>query len=175
MAKSREKKSTELSNLTALLKDAKGIVFADYTGLGVKDMQELRRGLRKAGITYDVIKKTLLQKALSDSNLASVSLADIQSSVSVAVSAKDEVEPAREVAEFAKTHADKFKVLGGVLEANFIPSAKVLELAKLPSKQQLLGQLVGTLAAPMSGFANVLQGNLRGLVQVLKAKAEKIS
>jgi len=78
----------------------------------------------------------------------------------------DEVSPAQIVANFAKTH-DMVKIFGGILEGKFIAADKVLALSRLPSKQQLLGQLVGTLNAPISGFVNVLAGNLRNLVGVL--------
>ena len=85
---------------------------------------------------------------------------------------EDEVAPAQLIAAFAKKH-DIVSIYGGMLEGNFIDSNKVKELAKLPSKQQLLGQLVGTINAPVSGFVNVLAGNLRGLVTVLNAIKDK--
>ena len=78
----------------------------------------------------------------------------------------DEVAPAQLVAEFAKKH-EVVTIFGGLLEGNLIDGVKVVELSKLPSKQCLLGQLVGTLNAPVSGFVNVLAGNLRNLVGVL--------
>ncbi len=170
MAKSRQKKEQSLTEVTSLLKDARGVVFADYAGLTVKDMQELRRALRAKGVAYEVIKKTLLARALKAAGLASVDAAALQGMVSVAVSGTDEVEAAKQLVEFAKTH-EKLKVLGGVLEASFVDKAKVAALAKLPGKQELLGKFVGTLSAPLSGFVNVLQGNLRGLVQVLSQVA----
>ncbi len=172
MAKTRQKKEQALAEVTALLKDARGVVFADYGGLTVKDMQELRRSLRQNGVGYEVVKKTLLSRALKAVGLTAVDTAVLQGMVSLATSATDEVEPAKQLVDFAKTH-ENLKVMGGVLEAAFVDRTKVMALAKLPGKQQLLGQLVGTLAAPLSGFVNVLQGNLRGLVQVLRAAAEK--
>jgi len=172
MAKSKISKVKTLSELTEMVKSARGMVFANYAGLTVKDMQELRRHLRAQGISYEVAKKTLLEKAFKDAGLTDINVKQIQGMVSLATSATDEVEPAKQVVEFSKTH-DKFKVLGGVMESAFIDNTRVLALAKLPSKQQLLGQLVGVIAAPMTGLVRVMQGNLRGLVQVLKARSEK--
>lgn len=172
MAKTRVSKEKSLKNLIELLKNARGVVFTNYSGLTVKDMQELRRALRAQGITFEVTKKTLLTKALTEAGLASITKDKLAGMVSVAVSTTDEVEPAKQVVQFAKTH-EKFTVTGGILEATFIDTARVKELARLPSKQQLLAQLVWALSSPLAGFANVLVGNLRGLVQVLRARAQQ--
>lgn len=166
MAKTRQAKEKVLSEVAAFLKKAKGLVFADYAGLTVKDMQELRRTLRSKGVSYEVVKKTILRRGLKEVGFDKVNVDNLKGMVSIAVSESDEVEPAKQVMIFAKTH-EKFQVLGGILETNFVDAAKVKELAKLPGKQELLGQLVGTIAAPISSLVNVLQGNLRGLVRVL--------
>jgi len=172
MAKKRPAKEESVAKVVELLKSARGLVFADYTGLTVKDLQDLRRQLRAQGVSYEVTKKTLLGRSLKAAGLNEITTEALKGSVSVAVSQTDEVEPARILVGFAKTH-EKLQLLGGILEAKFIDGAKVRSLAKLPSKQELLGQLVGTIAAPLSGFVNVLQGNLRGLVQVLKVLSNK--
>ncbi|MFZ5390944.1 MAG: 50S ribosomal protein L10, partial [Patescibacteria group bacterium] len=169
MAKSRSSKIATAKSLSQSLSSAKGVVMADFTGLGVKDLQELRKTLRDKGISYEVVKKTVLRRSLESAGLKEASAADLPNgSVSLAVSQNDEVETAKLLADYGKTH-DKFKILGGILEKTFVNADKVNELSKLPSKQELLGQVVGSIAAPLSGFVNVLQGNLRGLVQVLKA------
>lgn len=172
MAKSRENKSEEVLKLVPVLKTAKGAVLADFTGLNVKDTQELRKNLRQQGISYTVIKKSLLQRALTEVGLSDISVKSFKNSVSVAVSANDEVEPAKLLVAFAKTH-EQIKVLGGLLENKFIEPAKVMELSALPGKTVLLAKLVGSLQSPITGLVNVLQGNLRGLVQVLHALASK--
>lgn len=171
MAKSRQAKEQSLQQVTRMLKKAKGVVFVDYAGLTVKDMQQLRRALTAKGVDFEVAKKTIMGRALKEAGLANVDVGSLNGMVSVATSGTDEVEPARELAAFAKTH-DKMKLLGGVLEGAFVESTKVKELAKLPGKTELLGMLVGTMQAPVTGFVNVLQGNLRSLVQVLRAAAD---
>ena len=88
---------------------------------------------------------------------------------------EDEVVPAKIVDEFKKTHEEQINFIGGVLENNFLSAEKIQELAKLPSKQELYAKIVGSLNAPISGFVNVLAGNMRNLVYVLKAIEEKKS
>jgi large subunit ribosomal protein L10 len=87
------------------------------------------------------------------------------------VSKDDEVAPARILAEFAKANKN-VRLLMGIMENRFITAAEVSSLATMPSKHELYGMLVGTMAAPVSGFVNVLAGNLRSLVYVLSAVAE---
>lgn len=174
MAKTRLSKETSVSRVTDKLKTGKGIVFADFTGLLVKEIQELRTELRKAGVYYEVVKKTILKRGLAGAGLNNVSVDELKGSVSVAVSNDDEVVPAKTLVAFAKNH-DKLKVLGGVLASSYVDESRIKALAKLPGKQELLGKLVGSIQAPLAGLVNVLQGNIRGLVQVLKAISEKSS
>lgn len=172
MAKTRVQKEEALSSLTEGLKTAKGVVFANFQGLKVKESEELRKKCREEGVRYVASKKTILDRALKDAG-HEVDAKAFSGGVSV-VLGSDEVAPAQIIAEYAKTH-EVLKIFGGILEGSFIDAAKVTALSKLPSKQQLLGQLVGTLNAPVSGFVNVLAGNLRGFVTVLDAVKEKKS
>jgi len=165
MAKTRVQKQKTLDSLADGIKNAKSVVFANFQGLKVKETEELRGLCRKQNVTYMASKKTLVQKAMKDAGLDT----DIKSfggGVSALFGKEDEVAPAQLIAQFARTH-EVVTLFGGILEGKFIDAAKVKELSALPSKQQLLGQLVGTLNAPISGFVNVLAGNLRNLVGVL--------
>jgi large subunit ribosomal protein L10 len=87
---------------------------------------------------------------------------------------EDEVAPAKEITLFAKKNA-AIEILGGILERKFIDDAMVRKLALLPSREQLHAQVVGTIAAPLSGLVNVFAGNMRGLVNVLNNHKEKVS
>lgn len=171
MAKTKEKKLFTVNDMAARVKSAKGIVFANFQGLNMKESDELRSTCKEQHVSYIVTKKTLLKKALAEAGYE-VDTKSFAGGVSLLTGDTDEVLPAQIIATFAKKH-EMAKIFGGILEGNFIDSAKVGQLAKLPSKQQLLGQLVGTLNAPVSGFVNVLAGNLRGLVTVLNAVKEK--
>ena len=171
MAKTRQQKEAGLQQLVENLKTAKAVVFANFQGLKVKESEELRALCRKEHVTYMASKKTLVALALAQASL-DVDAKAFAGGVSIACGTSDDVTPAQIVVNFGKKH-EAVKIFGGVLEGAFIDAAKVSELAKLPSKQQLLGQFVGTLNAPISGFVNVLAGNLRGLVNVLNALKEK--
>lgn len=167
MAKTRQEKEASLQTLAEGIKGAKGVVFANFQGLKVKESEELRKLCRAQNVQYVASKKTILKKALENAG-QTVDAKSFDGGVSVVMGLSDEVAPAQLMAKFAKDH-DVVKIFGGILEGQFIDAAKVTALSKLPSKQQLLGQLVGTLNAPVSGFVNVLAGNLRGLVTVLNA------
>lgn len=167
MPKTREQKEKAMQTLVETMKQSKSVVFANFQGLKVSESEELRRLCRKEGVEYLAVKKTLVSKALKDAGIEA-NPKSFNGAVSVVFGISDEVAPAQILAKFAKTH-EAVKLFGGILEGAFIDAAKVTSLSKLPSKQQLLGQLVGTLNAPVSGFVNVLAGNLRGLVTALNA------
>lgn len=173
MAKSKQSKIASAASVTSALSQARGAVVVDYTGLTVKESQELRRSLREQGVAFEAMKKTILKRSLAEAGLTDVPTEGLTGSLALATSGTDEVTPAKLTVAFAKTH-EKLKVLAGLLERRLIPASEVTALATLPGKQELLGQVVGSIAAPLSGLVNVLQGNLRGLVQVLKARSEKM-
>lgn len=162
----KQQKQQLVKEIVERLKKTKGAVFADYTGLSVAKLTELRRKLLAQAGELKVAKKTLLDISFKEGGVSEVNTKDMSGQVAVAFGYGDEVGAAKILNDFAKKN-EQLKILGGVLENKFIDQASVISLAKLPSKQELLGQLVGTVAAPISGFVNVLQGNLRGLVRVL--------
>ena len=170
MAKTRQKKEQDMKLLVDGIKNAKSVVFANFQGLKVSESEELRGLCREQNIGFIASKKTLLNKALKDAGFE-VDAKAFPGGVAVVLGNEDEVAPAQTIAKFAKTH-EVVDIFGGVLEGQYIDASKVKELSVLPSKQQLLGQLVGTLNAPISGFVNVLAGNMRGLVNVLNAVRE---
>jgi len=161
-----------VKELTEKIKNGKSSVFVDYKGLKVKDSTELKKTLRAEGVYYVVVRKTLLDIALKNAGIEGISVKSMEGQVAIAISNNDEVAGAKIIDIFAKTN-ENIKFLGGALENQILSAAEVKALAKIPSKEQLLGQLVGTLNAPVSGFVNVLAGNLRGLVQVLNAVKEQ--
>jgi len=166
MAKTRLQKEQTLVELQGYFDSMKSAVFVNYQGLKVKEADELRRAADKGKISYTVAKKTLLAKALKASGVEFDAVA-LQGMIGVAT-AEDEVAAAKLLAEFGKTH-ESMKILGGVVDGRVIDAFAVKALASLPSREQLLGQLVGVINGPVSGFVNVLAGNLRGLVNVLNA------
>jgi len=172
MAKTKLQKQEILRDLYAKIDKSKSMVFASFTALTVQEAEELRNELRKENNEYYVAKKTLLSMALQEKG-QEVKVDDFDGQIAVVFGYGDEVSPAKTLSKFIKTHENKVEFVGGVMDGKFIEPAEVRELAKLPSKQELYARLVGTINAPVSGFVNVLAGNLRGLVQVLKAISEK--
>ena len=168
MPKTRLQKQEDLRGLEVRIKEAKSVVFATYNALGVKATEELRNQLRKESGEMIVAKKTLLNRALQSAEVHGANAKSFDGQVAVLFSA-DEVSAAKLLKEFKKANKDKVEFAGGILEGKFIDKAGVIALADLPTKQEMLGMLVRTINAPVSGFVNVLAGNLRGLVTVMSA------
>lgn len=173
MAITKDKKSELVAELAQLFSTAKTTVTAKYTGLSVQDMQELRKVARENGIVIKVVKNRLVRVALSESKdykEADTSLLTDQ--LLYAFSDEDEVAPAQVLAKFAKTH-DDLKLVSGFSDGVALDTAAVAQLANLPTKDQLRGQFVGVLSAPLSQFMAVANGTQRGFTQVLAQKAEQ--
>ena len=174
MAKTRAQKEQAVQDLTDSFSSSKLAVLTDYRGLDVPSISELRASLRDANITYSVAKNTLIKIALKNADKALENDDMLAGPVGIAFGS-DEVEPARIVYEFSKKN-DSLQILGAIDETGrVLGSEEVIALAKLPTREQLLAQTVGTIAAPLSGFVRVLNGNLSGLVYALKAVHEKKS
>lgn len=167
----KDQKKNIIKDLAEKIKNSKSVVFSDFKGLKVKDMTELRRELRKEGTDMKVVKKTLMNLALKDAGVE-LDTNKFEGQIAVAVSEKDEVMAAKIIAKFAKAN-ENIKIVGGILGTKALAKEEVMALAKLPTKEELLAKLVGTINAPVSGFVNVLAGNIRSLVTVLKAVADK--
>lgn len=167
----KKQKHELVKGLTEEIKEAKSAVFVDFKGLKVKDVTALKKELRAADVRYNVVRKTLLDIALEEAGIKA-DVKGIEGQIAVSLSMGDEVSAAKIISKFAKAN-DNLKMVGGVLGTQVMSAAEVKALANIPSKEELLGKLVGTLNAPVSGFVNVLAGNIRGLVQVLNAVKEQ--
>jgi len=170
MATSRKQKEEQLKEMISLLKSAKGVVFAHYRGITVKQIDAIRKNLRKENVTYTVAKVTLLRKALAELGIDSAGL-QYDGPIAIAASTDDETTPARLLKSMNKEY--QFLTLAsGMLDKKVIGKQMVATLADLPSKQQLLGQLVSVIAGPARGLVTVLTGNMRQLLYALNAIAE---
>jgi len=167
MPKSKQQKTEMLASVQDKINKSNSAVFCVFNKLTVNDDRKLRGDLKKNGVDYEVAKKTLLQKSLAESQIPGVEIDSARGNVGVAAS-QDEVAPAKFIYNFSKDKED-FKIIGGILNKQWVSAAMIIELAKLPSKTELIAKVVGTIKAPLSGFANVLSGNLRGLANVLNA------
>lgn len=175
MAKTRDAKNQELTELVDLLGDSKLTVVAQYTGLSVAQMQELKNSSKESGTQVRVSKNRLVKLAASKvDSMKDTDLSAITGQVLYAFNSEDEVAPAQALNSFAKNNP-KLQFVGAINETGeFLTSDQVKALADLPSKDQLRGQLVGVLAAPLSGLVGVLGGNMRGLVTVLNGRKEAL-
>jgi len=175
MPKNKQQKEEILKSLKEKISQAKSVVFAGFDALGVKDNEDLRSKLRAENSEYYVAKKTLLEKAFESSKIEDLKTRDYEGKVAAIFSYEDEVASAKILGEFRKDKEKKDKIffLGGILENKLLSRDQVEALSLLPSKQELYAKMVGSMNAPISGFVNVLAGNLRGLATVLKAIAEK--
>lgn len=175
MAITRQKKEEILNGLVEELTEAKSAVFADFRGMNVTDATKLRSQCRKEGVKCVVAKKTLMKLAFEKAGYEGVDPMQLEGSLALMLGKEDEVAPAKLAATFAKEHEDQLKIVAGVLEKKIVDESAVIALSKLPSKQELIAKTVGTIAAPLSGFVNVLQGNIRNLVYALNAVKESKS
>ncbi|MEZ4086857.1 MAG: 50S ribosomal protein L10 [Candidatus Gracilibacteria bacterium] len=172
MAITKDQKKEILKDLDDKFGRSKAVYFADYRGLSVKDIANLRKALREEGVDFRVAKKTLMQLSLKNSDLPEAPSEVMQGPVGAAFGYDDVVMAVKTLHNFSKGN-DNLKILGGLVEGKFITQAEAVELAKLPSREELLAKLVGSMKAPVSGFYGVTSGLLRGLVQVLKAYGEQ--
>jgi large subunit ribosomal protein L10 len=173
MAITREEKEQAVTQLTDELGRIKLAVLTDYRGLTVAEAEELRAALRQEGISYRVTKNTLLKLAISNSpELKDVDLSAFTGPMALAMGFDDEAAPARVIFQYAKTH-QALDIVGGITaDGALLSAAEVKALALLPTREQLLGQVVGTIAAPLTGFVGVLGANVRSIVNVLNAIKE---
>ena len=174
MPKNKIQKGEIFRDLSEKIKKSKSMVFAGFNALGVKDNENLRSQLRKENGEYYVAKKTLLGRALKENNLE-INVKDFDGKIAAIFSYEDEVAAAKIIGNFRKDKEKEAKIffLGGLLEGRLLSKVEVEALSKLPGKQELYAQMVGSLNAPISGFVNALAGNLKNLVYVLKAIESK--
>jgi len=171
MAKTKEQKEKIVKELVNKLKKVKSIIFANFDNLSVKEMEDLRNMCQQENIDFEVTKKTLLKIALKEAEFKDVDLKGYDRGVSSVFGYEDEVLPAKILAEFAKKH-EALKMYGGIIENEYVDENYLLQLATLPSRDELLAKVVGSFKAPISGLVYALKGNLSNLVYALQAIKE---
>ena len=173
-AKVLEQKKAVVAELARSMQNAQAGVLADYKGINVADDTKLRQTLRAAGVEYRVVKNTLMTFAAREIGFDALVEA-LSGTTALAYSNSDIVAPAKVLSEYAKKSGGKFSIKAGFVEGRVVGAPDVAALAELPSKEQLIARMLAGFNAPISGFVNVLNGNLRGLAVVLNAIAEKKS
>lgn len=173
MAITRDKKETLVAEMSEALKNAKMTVYAKYTGLSVADLQDLRKAAREAGVNIKVIKNRLVRVSLEQNdNYKDTDLSGLSGQLLYAISDEDEVAPAQVLDTFAKTHPGLEFVGAFSGEGKNLAATEVKSLAGLPSKNQLIAEVVATLLSPVNDVTSGLSGNLHGLLDAIAAKNE---
>ncbi|MCX6804609.1 MAG: 50S ribosomal protein L10 [Patescibacteria group bacterium] len=168
MAKTRKQKEADVKVLAEAFTSSKIAVMTDYRGLDVPSINDLRNKLREAGISYKVSKNTLVKVAIAQTELKKADHSVFTGPMAIAFG-QDEAQTCKVIADFAKTN-ENLEIIGGIDESgNTISRENILALAKLPSREILTAQVVGTIAAPLSGFVRVLNGNITQVLHVLNA------
>lgn len=168
-----DKKKEQVQVLSQALKGANVGVLVSYEGITVEQDTKLRKELREAGCTYSVVKNTILGRAFAEAGISGLD-ENLNGTTAIAYAADDYVSAPKILSEAAKK-MNFFEVKAGFVDGNMVDAAQISDLAKLPSKEVLVAQVLGGFNAPIQGFANVLNGTIRGLAIVLNAIAEKES
>jgi len=170
MPLTREQKKEIIENLREKISWQKAMVFAAIEGLKAEEIFELRKKLKKKDCLLAVVKKTLADRVFKE-NKINCDAKEMAGQLALIFGFEDQISPAKISYKFFQTNK-KLKILGGFFENNFINTEKVVELAKIPSREELLAQLVGSIKAPVANFVNVLQGNIKGLISILAQRAK---
>jgi len=149
-----ELKQPIVEEISASIKDAQSVVLVDHRGLTVEQDTNLRRQLREAGITYKVYKNTMMNFAFKGTDFESLT-PYLEGPSAIAISTTDATAPARVLCNFAKG-ADKLEVKGGVVEGIAYDAKGIAEIAKIPSREELLSKLLGSIQSPIANFARVM-------------------
>ena len=149
-----ELKKPIVEEISAQLEGAQSAVLVDYRGLTVEQDTKLRKTLREAGITYKVYKNTMMNFAIKGTEFEGLASL-LEGPSAIAISTTDATAPARELAKFAKT-AEALEIKGGVVEGIQYDAAGIMNIAKIPSREELLSKLLGSMQSPIANFARVM-------------------
>lgn len=169
MPLTKEQKQKIVEELKEKIDRQKSMVFVAIEGLKAVDIFDLRKKLGEENCQLQVIKKTLADIAFKKEKLE-FDIKALEGQFALVFGFGDEISPAKTAYQFSLGN-ENLKILGGFFEDKFRSAEEIIALAKIPSKQELFAKVVGSISSPISGFVNVLQGNIKGLINVLtKAK-----
>jgi len=163
----KQSKEDLVAEFAEKLKVAKAAFLADYRGLDVDQANDLRNKLREVGVEYRVVKNTLLRLAAKDTGSACFD-EFLSGPTAIALVNEEPVGPAKALVEFAKKH-EAFELKAGMLDGKLLAVAEIQALAELPSRDELLAKMLGSMSAPATNFVGVLAAVPRTFVQVLAA------
>ena len=173
MSITRNQKETVVSHLNQGIEEAGAVVLADFTGLNVEQMTELRRQMREAGVTFTVVKNTLLKRALEDIGVdTEEGIFSLLNGPTAIAYAGDEVSPAKILRDFSKENKGIPVLKGGFVSGRTFSVDEVMSLADMPSREELLSKILGSANAPIQGFVMVTSGVIRKFLYAVNAIGE---
>lgn len=167
----RKDKEAAVAEATRLLAATEALYVSDYRGLKVAELTELRAKLREGGATLRVLKNTLARRAAADAGHEQI-VPLLSGPTAVVFCGDDPVTPAKALVEFMRTHP-QLVVRGGLLQGAAVDIDGVRTLSALPPRDALIAQVVGTMAAPLTGLVTVLQGTISGFARALQQIVEQ--
>ncbi len=171
MSKTRSQKTELLNEYKEILKNKVGYLLINSDKTDTKTVTGLKIQLKGVGANFAVVKNSIFKVALQETEQP-VQTQEFDGPTAIIYFDEDPTAPAKLVKEAQKV-TKLFDARGGVYEGEFLTAEKVMQLADIPSREVLLGKLLGTMVAPLSGFMNAVTGNVRGLTMVLKGISEK--
>ena len=166
MALTKEQKENIVEKLKQSIAQQKAVVFVAIDGLKTTELFDLRKGLKQDNCLLTVAKKTLLSIAFKQSKME-FNAKELEGELALIFGFGDEIMPAKIAYQFSKKNKN-LKILGGLFENEVKTAEEIIILAKIPSREELLAKVVSSISSPISGFVNVLQGNIKGLIYILK-------
>ena len=173
MSVTRKAKEVVVSDLNEGIQESGSVVLADFTGINVEDITELRVQMREAGVSFHVVKNTLLKRALEQIGVASEEgIFGLLTGPTAIAYSDDEVKPAKLIKDFQKAHKGLLTMKGGFVSGKSFSANEVLTLADMPSKEELLSRVVGSMNSPIQGFVMVTSGVIRKFLYAVNAISE---
>jgi len=161
-------KEKKVEEIRERMHSSSSIILSDYRGLTVEEMSDLRKRLRSEGIEYEVIKNTLARLAVKGEKYEEGLLSHLEGPTAMAFGYQDPLTGVRILADFTKEH-ENLRIKAGIVEGRLIDRERLRELALLPSYEGLLSQVASMIKSPLQGLVNVLKGNIRNLILILKS------
>ena len=171
MSANFEAKKLVVEEIKEKIQNASSVVVVSFAGLSVAEDTEIRKEFSKNNVEYKVLKNTLIRRAFNDLGVTDFD-ADLNGPTSVAFGA-DETAASKVIVEAAKKYQDKVSVKSAFVDGGKVDVAGVQALAAMPSKEQLIAKMLGSMQAPLTNFVGVLTAMPRGLVVALNAIAEQ--
>jgi len=172
MSAAVERKKEVVAELSDKLSGAKAFYLTDFTGLDVQKMTDLRARMREADVEYLVVKNTLALRALSESELPDI--ADhFSGPTGLVLGDEDPVAPAKVLTEFADEHDDRPTLKVGVVESRVVEPVEIEDMAELPSQEELLAGIAGSLTASIGGIASILDRIIGDIGDIAHRAAEE--